>query len=210
MNRIFNLVLGVGTALALTAGSAFAATYTLEPWVYPEGTDDAVAYVEDGTLFLEKNVQTSDPVAAGAEVQGVEGLSTTDMTLGFTVEDDGYCGAGAPRFNVYLENGGTIFLGCLHGDADNDGTVIFEAGETYGGVLFPEGDTVTGIEIVMDEEGQTALSNILVNGDEAVFVETNLPTSKDDCKKGGYQDLTDADGNSFKNQGQCVSYFNHL
>lgn len=37
-----------------------------------------------------------------------------------------------------------------------------------------------------------------------------LPTSKDDCKKDGYLALTDADGNTFPNQGQCVSYFNHM
>ena len=30
------------------------------------------------------------------------------------------------------------------------------------------------------------------------------PTSKDQCKKGGWTEF------GFKNQGQCVSYFNHL
>jgi len=39
---------------------------------------------------------------------------------------------------------------------------------------------------------------------------SNIPTSKDACKKGGYTSLTDAEGNLFKNQGQCVSYYNHL
>lgn len=37
-----------------------------------------------------------------------------------------------------------------------------------------------------------------------------LPTSKDACKKGGYMNFTDAEGNPFKNQGQCVSYFNNM
>lgn len=32
------------------------------------------------------------------------------------------------------------------------------------------------------------------------------PVSKDDCKKGGWQEFTDADGQPFRNQGQCVSY----
>jgi hypothetical protein len=32
---------------------------------------------------------------------------------------------------------------------------------------------------------------------------------KDECKNGGYRELTDANGNPFKNQGQCVSYTNH-
>jgi hypothetical protein len=39
------------------------------------------------------------------------------------------------------------------------------------------------------------------------FEVTNTPESKDACKNNGYKDLTDSDGNSFRNQGQCVSYF---
>jgi hypothetical protein len=33
-----------------------------------------------------------------------------------------------------------------------------------------------------------------------------LPESKDDCKKGGWQEFTDHEGVPFKNQGDCVSY----
>ena len=33
-----------------------------------------------------------------------------------------------------------------------------------------------------------------------------VPTSKDDCKNGGWQTLVDGNGNPFKNQGDCVSY----
>lgn len=35
---------------------------------------------------------------------------------------------------------------------------------------------------------------------------TNPPQSKGDCKKGGWQSLTDDEGTPFKNQGDCVSY----
>jgi hypothetical protein len=31
--------------------------------------------------------------------------------------------------------------------------------------------------------------------------------SKEDCKKGGWQTLRRSDGSSFRNQGDCVSYF---
>ncbi len=34
------------------------------------------------------------------------------------------------------------------------------------------------------------------------------PTSKDECKKGGWQTLVRADGTGFNNQGDCVSYVN--
>ena len=32
------------------------------------------------------------------------------------------------------------------------------------------------------------------------------PTDKKDCRKGGWKTLADGDGNSFKNQGQCIKY----
>lgn len=44
------------------------------------------------------------------------------------------------------------------------------------------------------------------NGTTYDFELTHEPNSKDDCKKGGWQDMTDDDGNAFRNQGQCVSY----
>lgn len=33
-----------------------------------------------------------------------------------------------------------------------------------------------------------------------------VASSKDDCKKSGWQEFVDAEGNEFKNQGDCVSY----
>jgi hypothetical protein len=35
---------------------------------------------------------------------------------------------------------------------------------------------------------------------------TLAPIATDDCKNGGWQNLTDRNGRSFKNQGDCVSY----
>jgi hypothetical protein len=35
------------------------------------------------------------------------------------------------------------------------------------------------------------------------------PTSKDQCKNGGYKQFTDPNGNPFKNQGDCVSFTNN-
>lgn len=39
-----------------------------------------------------------------------------------------------------------------------------------------------------------------------VVVTEDVPT-KDDCKQGGWESMIDNAGNSFKNQGDCVSYF---
>jgi hypothetical protein len=47
------------------------------------------------------------------------------------------------------------------------------------------------------------------NGTTYDFQLTNTPTSKDECKDGGFANLTDAQGNTFNNQGQCVAFFEH-
>jgi hypothetical protein len=41
---------------------------------------------------------------------------------------------------------------------------------------------------------------------DAVVVSESVPTLSD-CKEGGWQTMIDNAGNSFKNQGDCVSYF---
>lgn len=46
------------------------------------------------------------------------------------------------------------------------------------------------------------------NGTTYNFEINNVPTNKNQCKNGGYKDYTDANGNAFKNQGQCVSFVN--
>lgn len=47
------------------------------------------------------------------------------------------------------------------------------------------------------------------NGTTYDFQLTNPPTSKEQCKDGGFVNLTDAEGNAFGNQGQCVAFFEH-
>jgi hypothetical protein len=43
-------------------------------------------------------------------------------------------------------------------------------------------------------------------GSATVVITFSSPMSKDQCKRGGWQSLTDANGTPFKNQGDCVSY----
>jgi hypothetical protein len=38
------------------------------------------------------------------------------------------------------------------------------------------------------------------------FEVTNEPGNADECKGGGWKGLTDDDGNSFRNQGQCIKF----
>ncbi len=50
---------------------------------------------------------------------------------------------------------------------------------------------------------------VTFNGSVYDFELYKTPTSQNDCKKDGYKDLRDANGQPFKNQGQCVSYTNN-
>jgi hypothetical protein len=50
---------------------------------------------------------------------------------------------------------------------------------------------------------------LMINGDTYDFELANVPSNKDQCKKDGWKTLTDNNAQPFKNQGQCVSYFNN-
>jgi hypothetical protein len=119
-------------------------------------------------LNLEKNTSTSNNVAAGATIEFGGNITLTE----FGFDYNGYCGAGAPRFNVYTTDGTYYFFGCSYG-------VRTSLGNGWTRVLFSNADAVpasatafpgfgnavvTRIEIVMDEQGQTTLDNIDVNG----------------------------------------------
>jgi len=87
----------------------------------------------------------------------------------------------------------------------------------YGGTFYEpwsaaqtqfSGQTVTDIFLVSDNGPSgtqpVQIDNTNVNG----TLYTYEPTSKDDCKDGGWQNFTLLPG-PFKNQGQCVSFFAH-
>jgi hypothetical protein len=49
------------------------------------------------------------------------------------------------------------------------------------------------------------------SGDSCItynFDPYRVASSKDDCKNGGYNSVRDAQGNPFKNQGQCIQFVN--
>ncbi len=200
--------------LAATAAMVFAgvATAALVPGVYdPGATGCPIASYAGGVLHLEKNCVDATNAAAGADITGLDGQSFTSAT--FTLADAAQCQGGSPRFNVYTSDG-TFFLGCnnvtptLNGDGTStylfDATTIADAGNQ---VPVPTG-TITGAEVLIDIEGMADLSDIAVNGIAQVPEPTTGggPTSKADCKHGGWKTFTDP---SFKNQGRCVSYYNH-
>jgi hypothetical protein len=226
--RLAGGIVGMLLLAALSALPTAAATsYSLTPGTFVGKAGDCGAGTAAGTpggvvarfdnttgnpepsLFLAKNVATTDCSSAGATVNGVSGITLTE--LNFDVK--GYCGAGAPRFNVVTSDGATHFFGCASGTQTPTGNgfthVVFSP--TNPAQAFPviaPGTTVRSIELILDEQGQAFIDNVSIN--DQIIGGPSTPANANDCKKGGYRTLQDANGQTFRNQGQCVSYFNHL
>ena len=196
---ILAAVAAASLALASTAAAA------LVPGVFdPDGTGCVSATYAGGVLHLEKNCPTATNAAAGADITGLEGQTFTSGS--FTLASVSQCQGGSPRFDVVTTDG-LFFLGCnnVTPTINGDGTATYTfttatiaaAGDQ---VPFPTG-TITSLDVLVDVEGAADLTNIAVNG------ELQVPTvdrSKDQCKHGGWRNLTSP---SFKNQGDCVSFF---
>jgi hypothetical protein len=138
------------------------------------------------------------------------------------------CGVGTPRFGIQLAgHPGTIFVyigpppnytGCPAGAWSNTGNLLTAASlvdsSQVGGTFYEpwtttqarlSGANVSAVFIVSDTGGgpQTVIvDNTNLNGTSHDYEFE----SKEDCKKGGWQNFTFAPG-PFKNQGQCVSHF---
>ena len=161
------LIAVLAIAMLVSAGSAVAAmTGQAKPWVYnPNKIANAgvATWTKDG-LQLEKNVPTSEWVAAGADIKNVAGAKLNNISF----EVKGYCGAGAPRFNVYDGSSAnpTYYLGCANGDATPlaDGWTKVEFSGDEAGGNGSIGSIMKSLDITMDEQGKTTLRNITVNG----------------------------------------------
>jgi hypothetical protein len=193
------IVAAVAAAALIVPASAGA---VLVPGVFDPGNTGCVhSTFSSGVLHLEKNCPTSTNAAAGADITGLEGQTFTSAS--FTLASTSQCQGGSPRFDVVTTTG-LFFLGCNN---------VIPVGNTYtftaatiaaGGnqVQFPTG-TIQSIDVLIDVEGTADLSNITVNGQLQVPAPTtSVPTSKDQCKNGGWKTFTPA----FKNQGDCVSF----
>ncbi len=134
-------------------------------------------------LYLQKHTATPNFSAAGAALTKLKPMPAADLSMlafdipGFAGEPtfnvaNGYCGAGAPRFNVsstdFPSPAPPCFLGCAHGDKTQDPVtgwweIKFVApftqypGCTGAGGESAIGGTVTSISILFDEGNDVAL-----------------------------------------------------
>lgn len=66
-----------------------------------------------------------------------------------------------------------------------------------------------GVNIGSNNPGYNELADgVNFNGTTYDFEQYIVATSKEQCKNYGYKDVRDSEGNTFRNQGQCVSYVN--
>ena len=205
-------VIVIAAAVAALALSGVAAA-ALVPGVFDPGNTGCVTSTySNGVLHLAKNCPTSTNAAAGADITGLNGETFTSAS--FTLASASQCQGGSPRFDIVTTNGTTSttwFLGCNNVtptiNANGTATYTFTAATIAAGgnqVPFPTG-TITGADVLIDVQGTADLSNITVNGHPEVPATTS-PTSKAACKHGGWKSFT---APKFKNQGQCVSWFEH-
>ena len=215
MRKLFFATVVVA-ALAFAGGAAAA----LAPWTFvgTGATCSPTSTFSGGVLHLSKPCTTDTNASAGATITGVSGQTFTNAS--FTLAGTSQCQGGSPRFNV-VTGSGTYFLGCNNVtptvNADGTATYTFNAATiaaaggqvpvpvgTISSVDVPTG-TITGADVMIDVQGSADITNITFNGQAEVPAPTG-PTGKDQCKHGGWKSLTSP---SFKNQGQCVSWFEH-
>jgi len=190
---------------------AFAATASaaLQPGVYdPTNSGCVVATYSHGVLHLEKNCPTSTNAAAGADITGLEGQAF--QSASFTLANASQCQGGSPRFDISTTNG-LFFLGCnnVTPTVNSDGTVTYTFSPAN---LIPADPTkttpgtITAVDVLIDVQGTADVTKIMVNG-VLQKPEPKGLTAKKACMKGGWKKSTSP---KFKNQGQCISYWNHV
>jgi hypothetical protein len=171
-------VVAAALVAAILARPAGAADFKLHPsgfgsqsycsWKAGEGLPDNTG-AKNQALYFQKMTSTSTFAAGVAVFKGFEGMTVSDLTkLEFKWGMDGWCGAGAPRFNLRVDPDGmgpappvTYFIGC--GAMTPGGLAVAPNGRSFQTktalapfpIAFPgpppPGGTIVSIAIVFDE-----------------------------------------------------------
>ena len=219
------LLAAVLAAGAIIPASVQAAGYSLfgsATYVSPgDASNRAVQLVADANSAIYSGIDFS---ATGLTVNNLNDLETD---YDFTAGD---CALGSPRFGIQLDGySGAIFAyigpapsytGCVPNMWTPTGNLLSPASlvdtsQLPGGSFYDtwaaaqarySGAAVTDIFLVSDNGPGGTQTVLIDNTDVNGTVYDYEPSSKDDCKNGGWQNFAYPPG-PFKNQGQCVSYF---
>jgi hypothetical protein len=170
-------------------------------------------------------------VPAGTQVEDLDILATDFMVV------EGDCQLGSPRFQIRvdMDDDGMstaadrnifVYLGDTPAFTNCDAVAGWQSSGNLLIVLNVDSTQVGGpfygtIDDAIDEVGEKDVlfitlvhdpydqtfhyDNVNIDGTIYTF---DQPLDKDECKKGGWEDLTRADGSAFKNQGDCIQYVN--
>ncbi len=160
-------------------------------------------------------------------------LATVTASFDYAAAAGTTASGGSPRVSIPIDEDGdgtTEFyafadtLGCNNGSANN-GTLSLgdpTCQISYGGdpathpgyanwALFAAAHPTWTVSddlpfVIVDQPGLWTVSNVQLG--QGVDEDEDVAKNKDDCKNGGWADLTRGDGSSFKNQGDCIQYVN--
>ena len=168
-------------ALALAGGATAGSSYTLHPagfgtmsysaWKAQQGTPDDQGNA-DQALYFQKMTSTATVAAGVAVINGLEGLPARDLTgLSWWHREDGHCGAGAPRWDIGVQDGSgnryAVFLGC-------NAAQHTETGVTTNGYGWCKDTQTSGaIQSAITSRTGQALANLTITGLTIVFDEGN-------------------------------------
>jgi hypothetical protein len=125
-----------------------------------------------------------------------DGNGTTDLYISISAF---YCNDGAGLVNPMTDATCTIW-------SNQDGTTPLASNWAALVAAYPTWRISSGTPfIIADDAGFWTVDNVHLGPAASV---SGVPTAKDDCKNGGWKDLNRADDSTFKNQGDCIQYFN--
>jgi hypothetical protein len=179
-----------------------------------------------GLLVMLTTISGVVPAAAATEV--VTGTATTSGGNGFTTTDfvytsSGLLGSGTFHFDFVLiaqppgfrtqgtgvltRSDGATLTGTTTGTVDLSTTpfpvvIHFTVTSGTGGLAGVTGEIV----LTGTSRGPGAVGDVFTM---TGTLTTPVPTDKDQCKRGGWRNLANMEGEPFRNQGQCVSFVVH-
>jgi hypothetical protein len=233
VTRALGIIAVFSVAVAFgTAGSAAAANANSQLLCF-DGTTDTANGDTDGAVYGGICTRTSNGATLNNLVAGPDGQysgvyyetsTLAGKTLGqvtqLSFRYTGAATAGSPRISLPIDVTGDgttdfyAFIGafyCNNGaglvDAINDETcTIFVGSESFANwdalvAAHPTWHIGAIPFVIADDVGFWTVSDVHLG-------ETVATGDKNDCKKGGWEDLEREDGSSFRNQGDCIQYMN--
>jgi hypothetical protein len=197
-------------------GTAFGGDCTINPG----GTSATINTADGDPQGSYAGVYYASSNISGDLIGTVTGLSFTYSCTSTTNCVTG----GSPRMSIPIDtnnNGTTESYAFI--DANNCGLTAAQSGTVtqacpvfFGSTLYANWTAFANANptyriatdavpfVIADQPFVGIFSNVQLGQGEDVDAETR----RDACKKGGWADLTRADGSSFKNQGDCIQYVN--